>query len=179
MKVKDQIILDFHYFGYEDAKLGRKLSDADYYILSEAERYVQTYFDEINTLIDSNRTKLRSKKKILSIGSKEIDILKRNKNTQKKIDEIDEAINILNNEVSDIDKDIDSMNHLIAVEKKVEIEHLFGTLLYHYEKGYLTYKYEREKDQNSSNENIDISIFTRDIIDQYTRNLEIGKENLD
>ncbi len=179
MQIKDQVMKEFYSFGYEDARLGRKLSDADYFILTEAKRYVQTHFGEVYTLIDNNFEKLRSTKKILNVNSKAIQMWKENKYNQKKIDEINEAINILNNEIADIEEDIDSFKRLMMVDRSVEIENIFGTLLYHYEKGYLTYEYEREKDQSSLPEKINFSALTRDIIDQYARNLEFGIDNLD
>ena len=54
-----------------------------------------------------------------------------------------------------------------------------GTLLYHYEKGYLTYEYKRENNQKSLSEKINYSALTRDIIDQYAKNLTFGINNLD
>lgn len=179
MKIKDQVIKEFHSFGYEDAKLGRKLTDADYFILTEAKRIVQTHFGEINASIENNATKLKSAKKLLNIGSKEIHMQEKNKDNQKKSDEIDEAINILNNEITDIEEDINSFKRLMMVDRSAEIENIFGTLLYHYEKGYLTYEYEREKDQKSLPKEINFSALTQDIIDQYARNLEFGIDNLD
>ncbi len=179
MKIKDQVIKEFNSFGYEDAKLGRKLSEADYFILSESKRIVQTHFGEINTSIDNNVTKLKSAEKLLNIDSKEIQMREKNKDNQKKLDEIDEAINILNNEISDLEEEIDSLKRLMIADRSVEIENIFGTLLYHYEKGYLTYEYEREKDQSSIPEEINYSAFTKDIIDQYAKNLEFGIDILD
>ena len=179
MQIKDQVMKEFYSFGYEDARLGRKLSDADYFILTEAKRYVKTHFGEVYTLIDNNLKKLKSTKKILNVNSKTIRMWKENKYNQKKLDEIDEAINILNNEITDIEEDINSFKRLMMVDRSVEIENIFGTLLYHYEKGYLTYEYEREKDQKSLPEEINFSALTKDIIDQYARNLEFGIDNLD
>lgn len=179
MKIKDQVMKEFYSFGYEDARLGRKLSDADFFILAEAKRYVQTHFGEVYAHIDNDSKKLKSTKKNLNVNSKAIQMWKKNKDNQKKIDEINEAINILNNEIADIEEDIDFFKRLMMVDRSVEIENIFGTLLYHYEKGYLTYEYEREKDQSSLPEEINFSALTRDIIDQYARNLEFGIDNLD
>ncbi len=179
MKINDQVMKEFQSFGYEDAKLGRKLCEADYFILSEAKRIVQTHFGEINISIDNNVTKLKSTKKLLNIDSKEIQMQEKNKDNQKKLDEIDEAINILNNEISDLEEEIDSLKRLMIADRSVEIENIFGTLLYYYEKGYLTYEYEKEKNKNSIPEEINFSALTKDIIDQYTKNLEFGINNLD
>lgn len=179
MQIKDQVMKEFYSFGYEDAKLGRKLSDADLFILAEAKRYVQTHFGEVYTLIDNNLKKLKSTKKILNVNSKAIQMWKENKYNQKKLDEINDAINILNNEITDIEEEIDSFKRLMMIDRSDEIENIFGTLLYHYEKGYLTYEYEREKDQKSLPEEINFSALTTDIIDQYAKNLEFGIDNLD
>ncbi len=179
MKIKDQVMKEFYSFGYEDAKLGRKLTEADYFILSEAKIIVQAHFGEINTVIDNNNAKLRSTQEIVDINSKVIQMWKKNKDNQKKLDEIDEAITILNNEITDLEKDIDTLKRLLQVNRNVEIENLFGTSLYHYEKGYLTYKYEKEKDQKSLPEEINFSALTKDIIDQYAKNLEFGIDKLD
>ena len=179
MNIKDQVMNKFYSFGYKDAKLGRKLSDADFFILSEAKRYVKTHFGDVYTLIDNNFKKLKSTKKVLNVDSKAIQMWKKNKDNQKKLDEIDEAINILNNEITNIEEDIDSLKRLMMTDRSVEIENIFGTLLYHYEKGYLTYEYEREKDQESLPEGINFSALTIDIIDQYARNFAFGLDNLD
>ncbi len=179
MKINDQVMKEFYSFGYEDAKLGRKLTEADYFILSEAKIIVQTHFGEINTVIDNNVTKLRSAKEIVNVNSKAIQMWKKNKDDQKKLDEIDEAITILNNEITDLEEDIDTLKRLLQIDRSGEIENLFGILLYHYEKGYLTYEYEKGKDKNSIPEEINISALTKDIIDQYTKNLEFGIDNLD
>ena len=179
MQIKDQVMKEFYSFGYEDAKLGRKLPDADYFILTEAKKYVQNYFGEIHIFTDNNSKRLKSSKKILNVNSKAIQMWKKNKDNQKKLDEIDDEINILNNEITDIEEDIDSLKRLMKADRSVEIENLFGTLLYHYEKGYLTYKYEKEKDQKSIPEEINYSGLTKDIIDQYAKNLEFGIDNLD
>ncbi len=179
MKIKDQIMNEFQSLGYEDAKLGRKLSDADYFILAEAKNYVQIYFGELHILSDNNSERLKSTKKRLNVNSKVIQMWKKNKDNQNKLDEIHEAINILNNEITDIEEDIDSLKRLMKVDRSVEIENLFGTFLYHYEKGYLTYEYEKEKDKNSMPEEINFSALTKDIIDQYAKNLEFGIDNLD
>ncbi len=148
MNINDQVMKEFQSFGYEDAKLGRKLTDADYFILSEAKRIVQTQFGEINN------------------------------DNQKKLDEIYEAVNSLNNEVADLEKDIDSLKRLMKVDRSVEVENIFGTLLYHYEKGYLTYEYEKGKDKNSIPKDINYSDLIKDMIDQYNKNLEFGIDNL-
>ena len=148
MNINDQVMKEFQSFGYEDAKLGRKLTDADYFILSEAKRIVQTQFGEINN------------------------------DNQKKLDEIYEAVNSLNNEVADLEEDIDSLKRLMKVDRSVEVENIFGTLLYHYEKGYLTYKYEKGQDKNSIPEDINYSDLIKDMIDQYNKNLEFGIDNL-
>ena len=108
MKIKDQVKNDFQSYGYEDAKLGRKLSDADYFILSKAKSYVQTYFEEMYKLIDDNTSKLKTTKKLLNIDSKETKIWGKKEKDQKILDEIDEAINILNNEIKDVEKEINS-----------------------------------------------------------------------
>jgi NAD-dependent DNA ligase len=179
MKINDQVIKEFYSFGYEDAKLGRKLTDADYFILTEAKKYVQNYFGALDILTDDKSKKLKSVKEILDVNSKAIQMWKKNKDNQKKLDEIDEAITILNNEIPNIEEDIDTLKRLLQVDRSVEIENLFGTLLYHYEKGYLTYKYEKEKDQKSLPEEINFSVLTKDIIDQYAKNLEFGIDKLD
>jgi septal ring factor EnvC (AmiA/AmiB activator) len=179
MKITDQVKNEFHALGYKDAKLGRKLSDADCFILSEAKRIAQTNFEKINYLADNYDAKLKSKKESLNIDSKAIQMWKKNQENQKKMDEINEAINILNNEIMDIEKDIKSLKLMITNNQSDEIESIFGTILYHYETGYLTYKYHQEKDQKSVQRKIDYSALTKDIINQYTRNLEYGKENLD
>jgi hypothetical protein len=88
-------------------------------------------------------------------------------------------INILNNEITDIEKNINSQNQLMEKHIRSEIEDIFATLLYHYETGYLTHKYEKENDQNSMPEEINFSALTKDIIDQYAKNLEFGIDNLD
>ncbi len=179
MKISDQVMKEFQSYGYRDAQLGRKLCDADFYILSEAKRFVQSHFGEVYTLIDNNSKKVKSTKKIMNINSKAIQMWKKNKDNQKKLDEINEAINILNNEIIDIEEDINSLKRLMMVDRSVEIENIFGTLLYHYELGYLTYESEIEKDQYSLPAEINYSALTRDIIDQYARNLEFGIDNLD
>ncbi len=179
MKIKNQVLNEFYSFGYEDAKLGRKLSDADYFILTEAKKYVQNYFWELDILTDDKSKRLKSTKEILDVNSKEIQVWKKNKDYQKKLDEIDEAITILNNEIINIEEDIDTLKRLLQVDRSVEIENLFGTLLYHYEKGYLTYEYEKERNQKSLLEKINFSALTEDIIDQYAKNLEFGIDNLD
>lgn len=179
MKITDQIKNEFHSLGYKDAKLGRKLSYADCYILSEAKRIAQTNYGKINNLTDNYYAKLKSKKESLSINSKAIQMWKKNKKTQNKLDEINEAINTLNNEIIEMEKDIKSLKLLIATNLSEEIENIFGTLLYHYETGYLTYKYHKEKDQKSLPDEMNILAITGEIIDQYTRNLEFGKDKLD
>ena len=179
MKIKDQVKNDFQSYGYEDAKLGRKLSDADYFILSKAKSYVQTYFEEMYKLIDDNISKLKTTKKILNIDSKETQIWSKKEKDQKILDEIEEAINILNNEIKDIEKEINSLNRMMTTAKSTEIENIFGILLYHYETGYLMYKYETGKKQISLPEEISYSSLTAEIIDQYNRNQELGKNNLD
>lgn len=179
MKIKDQIMIEFQSLGYEDAKLGRKLSDADYFILAKAKKYVQIYFGELHVLLDNNSERIKSTNKRLSVKSKAIQTWKKNKDNQKKLDEIHEAINILNNEINDLKEDIDSLKCLMIADRSVDIENLFGTLLYHYEKGYLTYEYEKEKNKNTIPEEIDFSTLTRDIIDRYAKNLEFGIDNLD
>lgn len=179
MKINKQVMKEFQYFGYEDAKLGRELSDADYFILTEAKRLVKINFFEVYTLINKNNKKLKSTKKVLNVNSKTIKIWKINKDNQKHLDEIDAAINILNNEITNIEEDINSLKVLMKIDKSVEVENIFGMLLYHYEKGYLTYEYEREKDQKSLPEEINYSALTRDIIDQYAKNIAFGINNLD
>ena len=178
MKIKDQVKNDFKSYGYEDAKMGRKLSDADYFILSEAKSYVQSYFEGMYKLIDKNITKLKTTKKLVNIDSKETQKWMEKENAQKILDELDEAINILNNEIKEVEKEINSLNRMMATSKGAEIENIFGILLYHYETGYKTYKYEKEKDQISLPEEISYSSLTTEIIDQYARNLELGKNNL-
>ncbi len=179
MKITDQVKNEFHSLGYNDAKLGRKLSDADCFILTEAKRIVQTNFGQINDLTDNYYTKLKSKKESLDIDSKAIQMWKRNQKDQKRLDEINEAINILNNEIIDLEKDIKSLKLLITTNLKDEIENVVGVLLYQYETGYLTYQYESKSKQKTLPEEINISAITSEIIDQYARNLEFGKENLD
>ncbi len=179
MKIKDQVMKEFYSFGYDDAKLGRKLPDADYFILTEAKKYVQNYFGEIHILADNNFKKLKSTKKILNVNSKAIQMWKKNKDNQKKLEEIKDEINILNSEITNIEEDIESLKRLMKADRSVEIENFFGTLLYHYEKGYLTYKYEKEKDQSSLPEEINFFALTKNIIDQYAKNLEFGIDNLD
>lgn len=179
MKINDHVTKEFYSFGYEDAKLGRNLSDADYFILAEAKRYVQSHFREINILSDNKSKKLKHTKTILNISSKIIQRWKKNKDNQKKLDEINEAITILNNEISNIEADINSLNCLTEVDIDVEVENIFGTLLYHYEKGYLTYEYERAKDPKPFSEEINISALTQDIIEQYAKNIKYGIDNLD
>ena len=127
MKIKDQVINEFQSLGYEDAKLGRKLTYADYFILSESKRIVQNHFGEINIPIDNNN----------------------------------------------------KTNLLITTNTSVEVENIFCTLLYHYEKGYLTYEYEKGKDKKSIPEGINLSALTEEIIDQYSRNSEFSINNLD
>ena len=179
MKITDQVKNEFHSLGYKDAELGRKLSDADCFILSEAKKIAQTNFEKINNLTDNYYAKLKSKKKTLSIDSKATQMWKKNQKNQEKLDEINEAINILNNEIIDIEKDIKSLKLLITTNLNDEIKNVFGTILYHYETGYLTYKYHKRKDRSTVQSEIDYSALTTDIIDQYARNLEFGKENLD
>jgi len=174
MQVDDRIKKEFNSFGYEDAKLGRKLSDADYFILYEARRYLQTHCEDINAF-----SKIKSTKKIVSIGSKVIKLWKNIKSNQDNSGEVEEAVNKLNNEIADIEKDINAIKRLINNDLDDEIESIFGILLYHYETGYLTYKYEREKDQNSLPGGINLSAITRDIIDQYSQNKGFGKDQLD
>ena len=67
---------------------------------------------------------------------------------------------------------------MMATGMSAEIENIFGILRYHYDTGYITYKYEKEKDQISLPEEISYSSLTAEIIDQYTRNLELDKNNL-
>ncbi len=179
MKITDQVKNEFHSLGYKDAKLGRKLSDADCIILSEAKRIVQTNFGKISDLTENYCAKLKTKKESLSTDSEAIRIWKKNKKDQKKMDEINEAINILNNEILDLERDIKSLKLLIITDLNDEIEIIFGAIQYHYETGYLTYKYHQEKNQNLVQGEIDYSVFTKDIINQYTRNLEFGKDSLD
>ena len=179
MEINDQVMKEFYSFGYEDAKLGREMSDADYFILSEAKRYVKTHFGEVYTLIEKNIKKLKSTKKVLNVNSKTIQTWKINKDNQNYYNEIDEAINILNNEITDVEEDITSLKLLMKTDKSVKVENIFGTLLYHYEKGYLTYEYEIENNQKSLSEKINYSALTRDIIDQYAKNLTFGINNLD
>ena len=179
MKITDQVKNEFHSLGYKDAKLGRKLSDADCFILSEAKRIAQTNFEKINNLTNNYYAKLKSKKKTLSIDSKATQMWKKNQKNQEKLDEINEAINILNNEIFDIEKDIKSLKLLITTNLSNEIENVFGTILFHYETGYLTYKYQQEKEQKSLPDEINIFAITSEIIDQYTRNLKFGKDKLD
>ena len=176
MKIKDQVKKDFKSYGYEDAKLGRKLSDADCFILSEAKSYVQTYFEGMYNLIDDNVTKLKTTKKLFNIDSKEIQISNDKEKAQKILDELDEAINILNNEIKDVEKEINSLNRIMTAGKSAEVENIFGILLYHYETGYIAYKY--EKDQISLSEEISYSSLTTEIIDQYAKNLELDKNHL-
>ena len=177
MHITNQVKNEFHSLGYKDAKLGRKLSDADCYILIEAKGIVKTHFANINNITDNYLAKLKSKNELLNIDSKALRIWRKNKKNQTKLDEIDEAITILNNEIIDLEKDIKSLKLLIATNMDDEIENVFELLLYQYETGYLTYKYKNK--QNPSSEEINISAITCEIIDQYTRNLEFGKENLD
>ncbi len=179
MKINDQVMKEFHSFGYEDAKLGRELSDADYFILTEAKRLLKTHFYEVYTLIDKNIKKIKSTKKILNVNSKAIQMWKINKENQKHLDEIDTAINILNNEITNIEEDINTLKLLMKTDKSVEVENIFVTLIYNYEKGYLTYEYEKEKEQKSLPEEINYSALTRDIIDQYAKNIAFGINNLD
>ncbi len=126
MKIDNQTKLEYHSTGYWDAILGRKISDADPFILAEARRLVYGQLTERN---------------------------------------------ILNNEITAIEKNINSQNQLMAKNIHSEIEDIFATLLYHYETGYLTYKYEKENDQNSMSEEINYSELARDIIYQYAKNI--------
>jgi hypothetical protein len=116
MKIANQTKLEYHSTGYWDAILGRKISDADPFILAEARRLVY-------------------------------------------------------GQLTDIEKNINSQNQLMAKHIRSEIEDIFATLLYHYETGYLTYKYEKENDQNSTSEEINYSELARDIIYQYAKNI--------
>jgi hypothetical protein len=108
MKIKDGVKEKFQTFENIDATVGRKLSDSDYFISSEANQYGQPDFWEIKTAIDKNLTKIKTTKKSMRIGSNEIKIEK-NKDNQEILEKIDKAIDILNNEIMDLEKDI-SMN---------------------------------------------------------------------
>ena len=177
MKITDQAKNEFHSLGFKDAKLGRKLSDADCFILSEAKRIVKIHFIEVNNLTDNYFAKVKSKKKTLNIDSKAAQMWKINQKNRKKLDEIDEAINILNNEIIDMEKNIKSFKILMASNLSCEIENTFSAIHYHYETGYLTYQ--NESKTKSSHEEINILAITSEIIDQYTRNLDFGKDKLD
>ena len=179
MKITDQVKNEFRSLGYKDAKLGRKLSDADCFILTEAKRIVQTNFGKINDLTDNYYAKLKLKEESLEIDSKAVQMWKKNQKDKKRMEEIDEAINILNNEIRDLEKDIKSLKVLITTSQRDEIENVVCVLLYQYETGYLTYQYESKSKQRTLPEEINISAITCEIIDQYARNLEFGKENLD
>ena len=179
MRITDQVKNEFHAIGYKDAKLGRKLSEADCFILTEAKRIVRTHFIKINNLTDNYYAKLKSKNRLLNIDSKAEQTWEKNKKNQNKLDEIEDAINTLNNEIIEMEKDIKSLKLLITTNLSDEIENVFGTLLYQYETGYLTYHYEQKSKQKSLPEEINISAITSEIIDQYAKNLEFGKENLD
>ena len=179
MKIADKVKNEFYSLGYKDAELGRKLSDADCFILSEAKRIVHAHLIEINDLTEDYCTILKTKKELLNIDSKEHQLWKKNKIEKKELDEINEAINILNNEISDIEKDIKSLKLLYSINLSDEIESTFGAIHYHYQTGYLTFKHYNRKDRSTVQSEIDYSALTTDIIDQYARNLEFGKENLD
>ncbi len=179
MKTNDQVMKEFHSFGYEDSKMGREISDAECFIYTEARRFVQKQFDEIHSLIDNYLTKLKSSKKVLNVGSIEIIKRRNTTNNQKIIDEIIKAINSLNNGITHIEKDINSLTRLMKTDKNVEIENIFCALSYHYETGYLKYKYEKEKDPYSLPEEIDFSVLTRNITKQFAINLNHDKDNLD
>jgi hypothetical protein len=133
MKIDNQTKLEYHSTGYWDAILGRKISDADPFILAEAKRLV---YGQLT------------------------------------------VIKIPNNEITDIEENINSQNQLMTKHIRSEIEDIFATLLYHYETGYLTYKYEKEYDQNSMPEEINYSELARDIICQYAKNITHGTINL-
>ncbi len=173
MQIEDRIKKEFNSFGYEDAKLGKKLSDADYFILYEAKRYFQTHCDEIIKF-----SKNKSTKKILGIGSKVIELWKNIKTNQEKSVEIEEAVKKLNNEIMEMERDINAVKRLIKTDVNEQIESIFSTFLYHYEKGFLTYKYECEKEQNLLPMGINLSAITKDIIDQYAQNRGFGKDKL-
>ncbi len=133
MKIDNQTKLEYHSTGYWDAILGRKISDADPFILAEARRLV---YGQLT------------------------------------------VIKIPNNEITDIEKNINSQNQLMAKHIRREIEDIFATLLYHYETGYLTYKFEKENDKNLMSEEINYSEIARDIICQYAKNITHGTINL-
>lgn len=174
MQIEDKIKKEFNSFGYEDAKLGKKLSDADYFILYEAKSYFQTHCDDLIQL-----SQKKSSKKILSIGTKVIDLWKNIKTNQERSVEIEEAVKKLNNEITEMEKDINLIKRLIKTDLNEQIESIFSTFLYHYEKGFLTYRYECEKEPNSLPGGFNLSAITRDIIDQYSQNKGFGKDNLD
>ena len=62
MKIADKEKHEFYSLGFKDAELGRKLSDADCFILSEAKRIVHTHLIEINSLTEDYYAKLKTKK---------------------------------------------------------------------------------------------------------------------
>ena len=179
MRINESVKKEFRKYGYEDARLGRKIADADYFILSEAKSYVHNHFEKIYMVIDKNISKLNSINKTLNLDSDEIQMWKKYNNNKKVLDEIDEAIKILNNEIREVEKEINDLSCFEPGNSNIEIENTFGLLLYQYEKGYLTYKYEQGNDQIILPGEINYSSLTTEIIDQYYKNLEQGNNILD